>query len=149
MRPKFELSPGPLLKSGPEPLARYGTHQETISGRPRKKYNPSDPRSEWSAEGPLFKPMSFRKFQIAYPDSQKFQHNIATTKIRKEKEKQVQRTLFGMKSKFQILFLDLYTIFRFVSNRENCKLFILIWQEPHQSFLESLCLTTGTPVRPF
>ena len=48
MRPQFELSPGPLLKSDLESLAKYGTHQETISGRPEleQKYNPSDPKSE-------------------------------------------------------------------------------------------------------
>ena len=68
MRPQFELSPGPLLKSGLGSLARYGTHKETISGRPEEKYLPSDPRSEWPAQGPLFKPACFRKFQIAYPD---------------------------------------------------------------------------------
>ena len=43
-----------LLKSGLEPLTRYGTHQETISGRPEQKYLPSDQRLEWPAEGPLF-----------------------------------------------------------------------------------------------
>ena len=60
MRPLFELSPGLLLKSSLGPLA--------ISGRPEQRYLPCDPRSEWPAEGPLFKPAWFRKFQIAYPD---------------------------------------------------------------------------------
>ena len=32
MQPQFELSPKPLLKSGLGRLARYGTHQKTISG---------------------------------------------------------------------------------------------------------------------
>ena len=31
MLPQFELSPEPLLKSGLGHLARYGTHQKTIS----------------------------------------------------------------------------------------------------------------------
>ena len=31
MQPIFESFPGPLLKSGVRPLARYGNHQETIS----------------------------------------------------------------------------------------------------------------------
>ena len=41
MRLLFKLSYGQLLKSGLGPLARYGTHQETISGRPEQKYLPS------------------------------------------------------------------------------------------------------------
>ena len=68
MRHLFELSSGPLVKSGLGPLPRYCTHQETISGRPEQKYLPSDPGSEWPAEGPLLKPACFRKFQIAYLD---------------------------------------------------------------------------------
>ena len=47
MRPLFELLSGPLLKLGLGPLARYGTYQETISGRPEQKYLSSDPRLEW------------------------------------------------------------------------------------------------------
>ena len=31
--PLFESSPRPLLKSGLQPLGRYGTYQETISRR--------------------------------------------------------------------------------------------------------------------
>ena len=64
----FKLSNGQLLKSGLGPLARYGTHQETISGRPEQKYLLSEQRLECPAEGPLFKPVCFCKFQIAYPD---------------------------------------------------------------------------------
>ena len=30
------------------PLARYGTHQETIGERPEQVYLPSDPSLEWS-----------------------------------------------------------------------------------------------------
>ena len=30
VQPIFESFPGPLLKSGVEPLARYGNHQETM-----------------------------------------------------------------------------------------------------------------------
>ena len=66
MPPQFELSREPLLKSGLGRLARYGTHQKTISGGPEQKYLSSDPRWEWLAEGPLFKPACFHKFQIAY-----------------------------------------------------------------------------------
>ena len=68
MQPQFELSPKPLLKSDLGRLARYGTHQKTISGGPEQKYLSSDPRLEWPAEEPLFKPACFHKFQIAYPD---------------------------------------------------------------------------------
>ena len=64
----IQVIPGPFLKSGLVSLARYGTHQETISRGPEQKYLPSDPRSECPAEGPLFKPACFRKFQFAYPD---------------------------------------------------------------------------------
>ena len=43
MQPQFELSPEPLIKSGLGRLARYGTHQKTISGGPEQKYLSSDP----------------------------------------------------------------------------------------------------------
>ena len=36
--PLFESLPRPLLKSGLQPLGRYGTHQETISRRPEQMY---------------------------------------------------------------------------------------------------------------
>ena len=52
--PLFESPPGPLLKSGLQPLGRYGTCQESISRRPEQVYLPSDPRLEWPGEGPLF-----------------------------------------------------------------------------------------------
>ena len=68
MQPQFELSPEPLIKSGLGRLARYGTHQKTISGGPKQKYLLFDPRLEWHVEGPLFKPACFHKFQIAYPE---------------------------------------------------------------------------------
>ena len=35
-----ESPPRPLLKSGPRPENRYGTHQETISRRPEQMYTP-------------------------------------------------------------------------------------------------------------
>ena len=54
MPPQFQLFPGLLLKSGLGPLARYGTHQKTISGRPEQKYLRFDPRTEWPVEGSLF-----------------------------------------------------------------------------------------------
>ena len=98
MRLQFELSPAPLLKSGMGPLARYGTHQETISGRPEQKYLPSDPRSECPAEGPLFKPACFRKLQIAYLDREikiSTLHCYHENPKRGVKEKQVKRTLLG------------------------------------------------------
>ena len=53
--PLFESPPGPLLKSGLQPLVRYGTHQETISRRPEQMYTPSDTKLELLGEGPLFK----------------------------------------------------------------------------------------------
>ena len=51
--PLFESFPRPLFKSGLQPLFRYGTHL-IISGRLEKVYLPSDPRLEWSGEGPVF-----------------------------------------------------------------------------------------------
>ena len=54
MWPLFESPPRPLLKSGQQPLARYGTHQETISRTPEQMYTPSDIKLEWPAEGLLF-----------------------------------------------------------------------------------------------
>ena len=96
MRPLFELFPGPLLKSGLGPLVRYGTHQKTISGRPEQKYLPSDPRLEWPAEGLLFKPACFRKFQTADPDRQILNIKLLPRKSKKRcKKKQVKRTLLG------------------------------------------------------
>ena len=47
IQPIFESFPGPLLKSGMGPLARYGNHQEIISRRPELMYNSSDTRLEW------------------------------------------------------------------------------------------------------
>ena len=38
MRPIFEVLPGPLLKLGLGPFARYCAHQETINGRPEQVY---------------------------------------------------------------------------------------------------------------
>ena len=54
MQPIFGSFPGPLLKSGVGPLARYGNHQETINRRPEQMYTSSDTRLEWPEEGPLF-----------------------------------------------------------------------------------------------
>ena len=54
MGPLFESPPGPLLKSGLQLLARYGTHQETTSRRPEQMHTPPDTRLEWPGEGPLF-----------------------------------------------------------------------------------------------
>ena len=47
MGPLMEAPPWPLLKSGLQPLGRYGTHQETISRRPEQMYTPSDTRMTW------------------------------------------------------------------------------------------------------
>ena len=52
MGPLFESPPRPLFKLGLQPLARYGTHQETISRRP--EVTPSGTRLKWPGEGPLF-----------------------------------------------------------------------------------------------
>ena len=50
MQPIFESFPGPLLKSGVGPLARYGNHQEIISRRLEQMQTSSDTK----LEGPLF-----------------------------------------------------------------------------------------------
>ena len=52
---------GALLKSCLGPLARYGTHQETMSGRLEQVYLPSDSRLDLSGEGPLFE-LDFNKW---------------------------------------------------------------------------------------
>ena len=52
--PLFESPPCPLLKSGLQPLGRYGTHQETINRRP-EQIPPSDTRLKWLGEGLIFK----------------------------------------------------------------------------------------------
>ena len=45
---------GALLESSLGPLARYSTHQETMSGRLEQVYLPSDSRLDLPGEGPLF-----------------------------------------------------------------------------------------------
>ena len=52
--PLFESPTRLLLKSGLQPLAGCGTHQETISRRPEQMCTPSDTRLEWPEEGLLF-----------------------------------------------------------------------------------------------
>ena len=47
----IRVTPRTLLKSGLQPLGRYGTPQETISWRPEQMYTPSDIRLEWLREG--------------------------------------------------------------------------------------------------
>ena len=42
----FESPPRPLLKSGLQPLGRYGTHQETIRRKPEQMYTLPDTRLE-------------------------------------------------------------------------------------------------------
>ena len=46
---------GALLESFLGPLARYSTHQETMSGRLEQVYLPSDSRLDLPGEGPLVK----------------------------------------------------------------------------------------------
>ena len=53
LRLLFKLFPGPLLKSGMGPLARYSNHQEIINRRPEQMYTSFDTRLEWPREGPL------------------------------------------------------------------------------------------------
>ena len=43
-----------IIEVSPGPMVSYGTHQETIRTRPEHIYTPSDTRSEWPGEGPLF-----------------------------------------------------------------------------------------------
>ena len=64
MQPQFELSPEPLLNSGLGRLARYGTHQNTISDGPEQKYLSSDPRLEWPAEGHYSSLHAFISFKL-------------------------------------------------------------------------------------
>ena len=53
LRLLFKSFPGPLLKLGMGPLARYGNHQDIINRRPEQMYTSSDTRLEWHREGPL------------------------------------------------------------------------------------------------
>ena len=50
-----------LLESSLGPLARYSTHQETMSGRLEQVYLPSDSRLDLPGEGPLFE-LDFKKW---------------------------------------------------------------------------------------
>ena len=54
LRLLFKSFPGPLLKSGMGPLARYSNHQEIINRRPEQMYTSFDTRLEWPREEPLF-----------------------------------------------------------------------------------------------
>ena len=56
----FKSPPRSVLKSGLQPLFRCGTHQ-TISGRLKQVYLPSDPRLEWHGEGPLLFELNLNK----------------------------------------------------------------------------------------
>ena len=52
---------GAILRSCLGPLARYGTHQETMSGRLEQVYLLSDSRLDLPGEGPLFE-LDFNKW---------------------------------------------------------------------------------------
>ena len=54
-------SQGALLESSLGPLARYSTHQKTMSGRLEQVYLLSDSRLDLSGEGPLFE-LDFKKW---------------------------------------------------------------------------------------
>ena len=54
LRVLFKSFPGPLLKSGMGPLARYNNHQEIINRRPEQMYTSFDTRLEWPRHGLLF-----------------------------------------------------------------------------------------------
>ena len=52
----------PLLKSGLQPLGRYGTYQETIGMRHEQMYTLSDTRLEWLGEASLFESNSDKRW---------------------------------------------------------------------------------------
>ena len=52
---------GALLKSCLGPLAKYSTHQETMSGRLEQVCLPSDSKLDLPGEGPLFE-LEFNKW---------------------------------------------------------------------------------------
>ena len=54
MRVLCKSFPGPLLKLGMGPLARYSNHQEIVNRRPEQMYTSFDTRLEWPREGSLF-----------------------------------------------------------------------------------------------
>ena len=66
MGPLFESHPRPLLKSGLQPLGRYGTHQETIGMRHEQMYTLSDTRLEWLGEESLFESNSNKRLGDQY-----------------------------------------------------------------------------------
>ena len=77
MQPQFELSPEPLLKPGVEHLARYGLNRSTFHLT-----------QDWNGlrMGHYSSPHTFISFKLPIL-TDKSQHNIATTKIRKEVQK--------------------------------------------------------------
>ena len=108
MRLLFKLSRGQLLKSGLGPLARYGTQQETISGRPEQKYLPSDQRLEWPAEDHYLSLYVLVSFKLPVPTDKNLNIILLPRKSEKRCKRETSyKDFVGMKSKFQILFLDL------------------------------------------
>ena len=97
MQSQFELSPEPLFKLGLGRLARYGTHQKTISGgRAEQKYLSSDPRLEWPTEGHYSSLHAFMSFKLPILTDKSL--NITLLPGKSEigpKGKQVKRTLLG------------------------------------------------------
>ena len=87
--------PGTIIEVRPGPLARYGNHQESLSGRLEQKYLPSDSRLEWFGEEPLFKPACFSKFSNCLSRQIKISTLLPRKSKRGVKEKQVERTLLG------------------------------------------------------
>ena len=104
MQPQFELSPEPLLKSGPEHLARYGTHQKTIIGFLNRSI--FHLTHDWNGlqRGHYSSLHDFISFKLPILRKKDYHENPK----RGLKGKQIKRTLkVGIKFKYQTIFLDL------------------------------------------
>ena len=88
MQPQFELSPEPLIKSGLGRLARYGTHQKTISGGPEQKYLSSDPNWNGLWRGHYSSLYAFISFKLPILKNESLNITLLPRKSEKRSEKE-------------------------------------------------------------
>ena len=85
----IQVIPGPFLKSGLGSLARYSTHEETISGGPEQKYLPSDPRWNVLQKGRSSSLHAFVSFKLPIPTNK----TVNITLLPQKSEKRCKRDI--------------------------------------------------------
>ena len=76
--------------SGLRALARYGTHQETISGRPEQKFPPSDQDRNGLWRGYYSSLHTFVSFKLPFPTDKKL---INVTLLPRKSEKRCKKEI--------------------------------------------------------